>query len=75
MEDRLLLREEVVALLISMGLAARSAPTVADAEPAEAVALADRAVDARGARGDTAEGHLVLLAAAARYATNEEVRS
>lgn len=74
-DDPLLLREEVVALLISMGLAARSAPTVADTEPAEAVALTDRAVDAHGARGNAADGHLVLLAAAARYATNEEVRT
>lgn len=75
LEDPLLLREEVIALLISMGLLARSAPTVADSEPEEAVTLADRATDARGARGDAPEGGLVLLAAAARYAANEEVRS
>jgi len=69
--DPVLLREAVVTLLISMGLMARSAPTVADREPDEVVAAAERAVDARGARGD---GPLVLLAAAARYAPAEAVR-
>ncbi len=73
-EDLLLLREAVVALLITMGLWARSAPTVADAESTETIA-AERAVDARAARGDTPEGGLVLLAAAARYAASEAVRS
>ncbi|MBU8861771.1 MULTISPECIES: TIGR02678 family protein [unclassified Micromonospora] len=73
-DDPLLLREAVIALLTSMGLLARSAPTVADAESDETVA-AERAVDARAARGDAPEGTLVLLAAAARYAASEAVRS
>lgn len=72
--DTVLLREEVVVLLVSLGLMARSAPTVADAEPDESVAAAERAVDARRVRGDAPEGTLVLLAAAARYAPTEAVR-
>jgi uncharacterized protein (TIGR02678 family) len=72
--DPTLLREVVVALLISMGLLARSAPTVADTEPEESAVAAERAVDARGVRGDAPADGLVLLAAAARYATTEAVR-
>jgi uncharacterized protein (TIGR02678 family) len=72
--DPVLLREAVVALLVSMGLMARSAPTVADTEPDESVAATERAVDARGVRGDAPAGTLVLLAAAARYAPTETVR-
>jgi len=75
--DPALLREAVVTLLISMNLLARAAPTVADIEPEESVIAAERAVDARGARGEGArdEGEgLVLLAAAARYAPTESVR-
>jgi uncharacterized protein (TIGR02678 family) len=72
--DPALLREAVVALLISMGLMTRSAATVADTEPDESVAAAERAVDARGARGDAPDGTLILLAAAARYAPAETVR-
>lgn len=71
--DPMLLREAVVALLISMGLVARSVPTVADTEPEESVIAAERAVDARGVRGELTGG-LVLLAAAARYAPHEAVR-
>ncbi|MEO3746412.1 TIGR02678 family protein [Plantactinospora sp. B5E13] len=73
-DDPLLLREAVIALLTSMGLLARSAPTVADTDSDETVA-AERAVDARAARGEAPAGTLVLLAAAARYAPNEAVRS
>ncbi|GIF43034.1 TIGR02678 family protein [Actinoplanes xinjiangensis] len=75
-QDPALLREEIVALLVSMGLMARSAPTVADLEAAQDVpeSIAERAVDARGARGGAPEGTLVLLAAAARYAPAEVVR-
>lgn len=72
--DPVLLREAVVALLIGMGLMARSAPTVADTEPDEQVTAAERAVEARDARGDGPAGTLVLLAAAARYAPTEAVR-
>ena len=57
-----------------MGLMARSAPTVADTEAEESVIAAERAVDARGVRGSTPDGALVLLAAAARYAPTEAVR-
>jgi hypothetical protein len=75
-QDPALLREEIVALLVRMGLMARSAPTVADLEPAQDVpaGIAERAVDARGARGGAPDGTLVLLAAAARYAPAEVVR-
>ncbi|GAA4958126.1 TIGR02678 family protein [Actinoplanes utahensis] len=74
--DPVLLREAVVALLVTMGLMAWSGPTVADAEPEDQVpaSVADRAVDARGVRGDTPDGTLLLLAAAARYAPAEVVR-
>jgi uncharacterized protein (TIGR02678 family) len=72
--DPVLLREAVVALLVSMGLMARSAPTVADTEPEESVAAAERAVDARDARGGSPDGTLMLLAAAARYAPAETLR-
>lgn len=75
-QDPALLREEIVALLVRMGLMARSAPTVADLEAAQDVpeSIAERAVDARGARGGAPDGTLVLLAAAARYAPAEVVR-
>ncbi|HWS38641.1 MAG TPA: TIGR02678 family protein [Actinoplanes sp.] len=75
-EDPVLLREDVVALLTGMGLLARAAPTVADTEPEGEVpaAVADRAVDARDARGGAPDGGLVLLAAAARYAPAEVIR-
>lgn len=72
--DPVLLREAVVALLVNMGLMARTASTVADTEPEESVIAAERAVDARGARGNAPVGDLVLLAAAARYAPTETVR-
>ncbi|GAA2564681.1 hypothetical protein GCM10010435_41380 [Winogradskya consettensis] len=72
--DPVLLREAVVALLVSMDLMARSAPTVADVEPEESLAAAERAVDARHVRGTAPDGDLVLLAAAARYAPAEKVR-
>ncbi|MFC7533854.1 TIGR02678 family protein [Actinoplanes sp. GCM10030250] len=72
-EDLVSLREAVVAILLGMGLVAWARPTVADREPDEAVA-AERAVDARGARGESREDGLVLLAAAARYASTEAIR-
>ncbi|MEV6637866.1 TIGR02678 family protein [Actinoplanes sp. NPDC051470] len=72
--DPVLLREAVVALLISMGLMARSAPTVADTESEESVIAVERAVDARGLRGSAPDGTLILLAAAARYAPTETAR-
>lgn len=68
------LREAVLESLTVMGLVARSAPTAADDESDDAVA-AGRVVDARRARGDAPGGALILLAAAARYATTEAVRS
>ncbi|RSM56560.1 TIGR02678 family protein [Actinoplanes sp. ATCC 53533] len=68
------LREAVLELLTTMGLVARSAPTPADDESDDTVA-AGRVVDARRARGDAPGGTLILLAAAARYATTEAVRS
>lgn len=64
------LREAVIDLLTKMALVARAGPTVADAESDQDVA-AERAVDARAARGDAPRGGLVLLAAAARYAAVE----
>ena len=69
-DDPLALREAVVDLLTRMGLATRAGPTRADTETDEEVA-AERAVDAREARGVAPEGTLVLLAAAARYAAVE----
>jgi uncharacterized protein (TIGR02678 family) len=69
-DDPPALRDAVVQLLTDMDLLDRAGPTVADGEPDEAVA-AERAVDARDIRGKAPVGSLVLLAAAARYATTE----
>jgi uncharacterized protein (TIGR02678 family) len=69
-DDPPALREAVADLLIRMGLLARAGATVADGESDDAVA-AERAVDARAARGEAPDGGLVLLAVAARYATEE----
>jgi uncharacterized protein (TIGR02678 family) len=71
--DPATLRESVVEMLTAMGLVAPAAASVADGEPDETVAT-ERAVDARRARGASGDGTLVLLAAAARYATTEAVR-
>jgi uncharacterized protein (TIGR02678 family) len=71
--DPATLRESVVEMLTAMGLVAPAAASVADGEPDETVAT-ERAVDARRARGSSGDGTLVLLAAAARYATTEAVR-
>jgi len=69
-EDPVALRAAVIDLLTAMGLLARAAPTAADEETDEVVS-AERAVDARHARGDAPGGTLILLAGAARYATTE----
>jgi uncharacterized protein (TIGR02678 family) len=69
-EDPMALRTAVTDLLIAMGLLAGAGPTVADGEPDEVVS-AERAVDARRARGEAPGGTLILLAGAARYATTE----
>jgi uncharacterized protein (TIGR02678 family) len=68
--DPLALREAVVDLLTQVGLVARAGATTADIESDEEVA-AERAVDARRARGVAPDGALVLLAAAGRYAAVE----
>jgi uncharacterized protein (TIGR02678 family) len=71
-DDPSALRDAVVDLLIRVGLVARAGPTAADSDSDDEVA-AERAVDARRARGEAPGGSLVLLAAAARYATIERV--
>ncbi|WP_327006846.1 TIGR02678 family protein [Dactylosporangium sp. NBC_01737] len=69
-ENLTTLQDAVVDLLTQLGLLGRAGPTVADAEADEEV-TAERAVDARAARGSAPDGTLVLLAAAARYAVLE----
>lgn len=69
-DDPVLLREAVTGLLVQMRLLAPAGTTTADIEDDETVA-AERAVDARRARGEVTPGGFVLLAAAARYAVRE----
>jgi uncharacterized protein (TIGR02678 family) len=66
-ENPAALKDAVIDLLCQLGLLGRAGPTVADAEPDEDI-VAERAVDARNARGAAPPGTLVLLAAAGRYA-------
>ncbi|GAB3868183.1 TIGR02678 family protein [Dactylosporangium cerinum] len=70
-ENPAALKDAVVDLLTQLQLLGRAGPTVADAEHDEDIA-AERAVDARNARGTAPPGALVLLAAAGRYAVTVE---